>query len=243
MKAPSDAGPRDAASERPDASDGGGDAADAAGGRGGAGGAGGIGGPGGAAGRGGAGGGAGSGGAGGMSGAGGMCAPTDAGAADRGACNATFNFETNTQGATLGSGQVAFGTPTRSTAITFCGAGALAIPANFVSDGGATPFGDVQLALPAADTNLTGKSISVSVLADPGCSSSLSFAVIVHTAVGDRFLPVTRPVTASWQTLRYSLAGATGSGDLSMATSISLHSTDPFRTYQGTIYVDEIDVQ
>jgi hypothetical protein len=172
-----------------------------------------------------------------------MCTPTDGGAPDRGACDATFNFETNTQGAMLESGQTAFGTPTRGTGITFCGAGALAIPANFATDGGATSAGDVVLPLPGAPITLTGMSMTVNFLANPGCSTSLSFTMIVHTVTGDRFLPVTRPVTASWQTLTYTLANATGSGDLSQAMSISVHSTDLFGMYQGTIYVDEIDFQ
>ena len=139
------------------------------------------------------------------------------------------------------SGQGAFGTPTRSNSITFCGAGALAIPANFATDAGSATTGDVVLPLPGAPVDLTGQSITVNVLANPGCSASLSLAVIIHTVTGDRIFPVIRPLTASWQTMTYAVSSATG-GDITQAMSISLHSTE-FSGYQGTIYVDEIDLQ
>jgi hypothetical protein len=224
--------------------DGGTSGAGATGGRGGAGG--------GAAGRGGSagtapggtgGGPTGTAGRGGTTGTAGNCnvAP-DAGASTGGACGAMFNFESGTQGATINAGSTAFTAVKQSGAFTFCGSGALTITALFSGSTGPTTKGEILLDLPAAPLDLTGKTITVHVAADPGCAQSLTLSLVLNTQAGPIYFTPNFPITGVtnvWKTGSATVPAASGS---TTALALSLQATSQ-SNYQGTIYVDEIDIR
>lgn len=190
-------------------------------------------------------GGAGAGGRGGTGGGAGgaACAiPADAGAATSGACGATFNFETDTQNAMINTtGSMAFMSLSTSSAFTYCGAGALAIAAEFSGTQGATIKGEVLLPLPGAPVDVTGKTITVHVASDPGCSD-LNLSMVLNTQSGPMYFTSAFPismVTNSWKTAAVTIAPDAGATN---ALNLSLQA---FSTtgYQGTIYIDEVDVR
>jgi hypothetical protein len=163
-------------------------------------------------------------------------------AATGGACGAMFDFESSTEGAVINSGSTAFTAVARSTAISYCGTGALAISSLFSGTSGTTTKGEVLIPLPGAPVDLTNKMITVHVAADPGCSSDLALSLVVNTQSGPIYFtppfPI-RPVTNSWKTMT-----VTVSADAGTTTGLNL-SLQAFSStgYTGTIYVDEIDVR
>jgi len=175
-------------------------------------------------------------------GAGGSCAiPADAGAATGGPCGAVFNFETDTQNAMINTGSMAFMSLSKSSAFTYCGSGALAIAAKFSGTQGATIKGEVLLPLPGAPVDVTGKTITVHVASDPGCSD-LNLSMVLNTQSGPMYFTSAFPismVTNSWK-----MASVTIAPDAGATNALNL-SLQAFSTtgYQGTIYVDEIDVR
>jgi len=221
--------------------DGGTSGAGATGGRGGAGAAG-RGGGGGTAPGGTGGGPTGTAGASGTTGAAGNCnTAVDAGPSSGGACGAMFNFESGVQGATIGTG-MAFTMVKQSGAFTFCGSGALAITAMFSGSMGSTTKGEIVLNLPSAPLDLTGKTITVHVAADPGCSQNLNLSMVLNTQAGPIYFNPDFPilnVTNVWKTGSTTVGAVNGS---TTALAISLQVTSP-NNYTGTIYVDEIDVR
>src|SRR5262245_52899924 len=136
------------------------------------------------------------------SGTGGGCS-LPAGPATNGACNAMFNFETGTQNAMINAGSTAFTMVSMSSASTYCGDGALAIRALFSGTSGSTTKGEVLINLPGAPLDLTGKTITVHVAADPGCSADLNLSLVLNTSAGPFYFtppfPI-RPVTNTWKT-------------------------------------------
>jgi hypothetical protein len=194
---------------------------------------------GGSVGAGGGGGGAGTTGTGGMDG--GCPAPPafDGGA---GPCPAQYNFEAGIQGAVISAAGQAFTAVTTSAAHTFCGSGALAITAAFTGTSGTTTRGVVEIPVPAADMDFTGKTVTIRFMAAPGCSTDLGIAVAVQTDVGDKIiLPTFRPVTSSWRTQTVTLAGDAGVMGMDTVRGISVQAFSS-SGYTGTIYVDEISV-
>ncbi len=200
----------------------------------------------GAAGRGGAGGGGTGGGptgtggtAGQATGTGGTCSGAPPAGAPGGACGAMFNFETDKEGATINAGSTAFTASMQSTATSYCGSGALAITALFSGTSGTTTKGEVLIPLPGAPVDLTGKTITVHVAADPGCSTDLNLSVVLNTQSGPVYFtpafPI-RPVTNMWKTGTATVTAGPGA----IALSLQAFSSTG---YQGTIYVDEIDVR
>jgi hypothetical protein len=166
---------------------------------------------------------------------------TDGGATG-GACGATFNFESDVQGATINSGSSAFQKVAKSSAFTYCGSGALAITAMFSGTSGATTKGEVLINLPASPIDLTGKTITVHVAADPGCSNDLNLSLVLNTQAGPVYFtpafPI-RPVTNAWKT---GIAMVTAVAGSTSALALSLQAFSS-TGYQGTIYVDEIDIR
>jgi hypothetical protein len=169
---------------------------------------------------------------------------TDAGAGvDGGACPAMFNFESGIHGATINTGsQLAFQSIARSGTYTFCGNGALAITSMFSGTMGNSIKGEVLIPLPGAPVDVTNKTITVRVAADPGCSSDLNLVLVLNTQAGSVYFTPTfpiRPLTSAWKTGMVTLAADAGA-----TTALSL-SLQAFSTtgYQGTIYIDEIDVR
>jgi hypothetical protein len=157
-----------------------------------------------------------------------------------GACNAMFNFETDAEGAAINAGSTAFITAMKAGASTYCGTGALAINAFFSGTSGPSTKGEVLIALPGAPVDLTGKTITVHVAADPGCSADLNLSVVLNTQAGPVYFtpafPI-RPVNNTWKTGTATVgAGATAALALSLQAFSSTN-------YQGTIYVDEIDIR
>lgn len=183
-------------------------------------------------------------GTGGTTGAAGNCnVPPDAGASSGagGACGAMFNFESGVQGATIGTG-MAFTMVKQSGAFTFCGSGALAITSMFSGATGSTTKGEILLNLPAAPLDLTGKTITVHVASDPGCSQNLNLSMVLNTQSGPIYFNPDFPilnVTNTWKTGATTVGAVSGS---TTALALSLQVTSP-NGYQGTIYVDEIDIR
>jgi hypothetical protein len=191
------------------------------------------------AGTGGKGGAAGNGGTGGAAGMDAGCNGPNPNTVDAGPCSALFNFESGTQGAALAQNQSAFTGATMSAANTFCGAGALAIAASFSGTSGPTTKGEVDLPIDPADMDFTGKTVTVHFTAVPGCSSDLGIAVALLTNDGQQIvLPTFRPVGNSWTTKSVPAVSDAG------VTSVMQISIQAFSStgYQGTIYVDEVDV-
>jgi hypothetical protein len=186
--------------------------------------------------------GAGNGGAGGSSGAGGTTAGCDVAnpnTVDAGPCSALFNFESGIQGAAIAQNQMAFTEVKMSGANTFCGAGALAITASFSGMGGPTTKGEIDLPINNAPVDFTGKTITVHFTAVPGCSSDLGVAVALLTNGGQEVvLPPVRPVSNTWITRS---VPAVADGGVTSVISISIQAFSS-TGYQGTIYVDEVDV-
>jgi hypothetical protein len=188
---------------------------------------------------------AGTGGTAGAAGTGANCGlPADGGANPTGgSCAAMFNFETDLQGATINSGSTGFKPPLmKSGAFTFCGSGALAITSMFTGMSGSTTKGEVLLNLPGAPVDLTGKTITVHVASDPGCSQDLSLSLVLNTQAGPIYFtsdfPITK-VTNTWKTGTTTVPAAAGS-TTALQLSVQLFSSSG---YQGTIYLDEIDVR
>jgi hypothetical protein len=162
---------------------------------------------------------------------------------DAGPCTAKFNFEMDMQEAHLAvNGQAAFTAVAASGAQTFCGSGALAITASFSGGSGTTTKGVVEIPVDQADADFTGKTITVHFMAVPGCSTDLGVAISLQTDVGDRIvLPTFRPVTSTWKTESVTLSADAGVAGQDTVRNISVQAFS-FTGYQGTIYVDEIEV-
>ena len=153
-----------------------------------------------------------------------------------------FNFETDIQGATINTGSSGFQGVAKSSAFTYCGSGALAITAMFSGTSGATTKGEVLINLPGAPVDLTGKTITVHVASDPGCSTDLNLSLVLNTQAGPVYFtpafPI-RPVTNMWKTGTATVTAVAGSTS-ALALSLQAFSSTG---YQGTIYVDEIDIR
>lgn len=165
----------------------------------------------------------------------------DAGASG-GACGSMFDFETDVEGATINTGSSAFQSVAKSNAFTFCGSGALAITAMFSGTSGPTTKGEVLINLNATATpvDLTGKTITVHVASDPGCSADLNLSLVLNTQAGPVYFtpafPI-RPVTNMWKT-----GTATVGSGATAALALSLQAFSS-TGYEGTIYIDEIDIK
>lgn len=158
-------------------------------------------------------------------------------------CNALFNFETGTEGATIpGSTQAAFTGVTKTTTPTYCGTGALAIAASFSGMSGLSVKGEVDLPLgtDGGARDLDGKAITVHVSANPACDPSLKMNIVVIGASGAQQFPLRNvPLTANWTTASATLSADAGAGS---AIKIALEVTN-VASYVGTIYVDEVDIR
>jgi hypothetical protein len=175
----------------------------------------------------------------GTAGTGVACDLPDGSASAGGSCGAMFSFETGVQGATINTGSSAFTAAAQSGAFTFCGSGALAIAATFTGTSGPTTKGEVLINLPSAPVDLTNKTITVHVAADPGCSTDLNLSLVLNTQAGPVYFtpafPI-RPVTNTWKT---GTASVTTGATAALALSLQAFSSTG---YQGTIYIDEIDI-
>src|SRR5450432_2309829 len=158
-------------------------------------------------------------------------------------CNAMFNFESGTEGATIpASTQGAFTGVTKSGAPTYCGTGALAIAASFSGSSGLSVKGEVDLPLgtDGGARDLDGRAITVHVSANPACDASLKMNIVVIGALGAQQFPLRNvPLTANWTTASATLSADAGAAS---AIKIALEVTN-VNGYVGTIYVDEIDIR
>jgi hypothetical protein len=159
-------------------------------------------------------------------------------------CSATFNFEGgNTEAATIAGSGSAFQSVSTSGAQTYCGGGALAITARFSGTSGPTTKGEVDLPLGTdggATANLVGKTVTVHVSANPACDPDLKFDVILdnQSTAASVILRIDR-VTANWTTASVKITADAGA---SSATALALEAFS-VSGYQGTIFVDEIDIR
>jgi len=158
-------------------------------------------------------------------------------------CNAMFNFESGTEGATIpASTQGAFTGVTKSGAPTYCGTGALAIAASFSGSSGLSVKGEVDLPLgtDGGARDLDGRAITVHVSANPACDASLKMNIVVIGALGAQQFPLRNvPLTANWTTASATLSADAGAAS---AIKIALEVTN-VASYVGTIYVDEVDIR
>ena len=158
-------------------------------------------------------------------------------------CNATFNFDGTTAGATLLAGSQAFTAVSQGTTPhTYCGAGSLAIAATFSGTSGATTKGevDIPLGVDGGSLDLSGKTLTVHVSASPVvCGEDLRFKVILDTASGSPVALNVNTVTSNFTTASVSLATVAG------ASATNKLAIEAFSTsgYTGTLYVDEIDLE
>jgi hypothetical protein len=189
-------------------------------------------------------GGAGSGGSNGCTGDGG----TDS---DAGTCAAFFNFEGAAgcalYGATLNDKmyQLAFQSISNSGAQTFCGQGALEITASFSGTGGTTTKGELFLPFTGSQ-DLTGKTVTIHVLAVPPPSNLTKLSVIPVTSAGyyPQSIFTITPITAvagQWTTKSFTFGTGADAGAMMVNSfSVQVSSVDG---YVGQIYIDEIDIK
>ena len=98
------------------------------------------------------------------------------------ACNGVmFNFESGTHGAVINAGSTAFTSITKVGTSTYCGSGALAITGLFQRNQRHHHQGRGAHQPAGAPLDLTGKTITVHVAADPGCSTDLNLSVVLNT--------------------------------------------------------------
>jgi hypothetical protein len=157
-------------------------------------------------------------------------------------CNALYNFESGIEGATIIGTGSAFQSLAKTSTPTYCGTGALAITAHFSGTTGAATKGEVDLPIgtDGGAANLNGKTVSVHVSANPACDPRLTMTVVVIAASGTQEFPLRNvPVTANWNTASATLT-ADGGENSAIKLALDFSSIDG---YQGTIYVDEIDVR
>ena len=153
-----------------------------------------------------------------------------------------FNFETDIRARRSTPVRPRSRASRKSSAFTYCGSGALAITALFSGTSGATTKGEVLINLPGAPVDLTGKTITVHVASDPGCSTDLNLSLVLNTQAGPVYFtpafPI-RPVTNMWKTGTATVTAVAGSTS-ALALSLQAILVDGL---QGTIYVDEIDIR
>ena len=158
-------------------------------------------------------------------------------------CNALFNFESGTEGATIPtSTQTAFTGVTKTSTPTYCGGGALAIAASFSGSSGLSVKGEVDLPLgtDGGARDLDGRVITVHVSANPACDATLKMNIVVIDSSGAQQFPLRNvPLTANWTTASATLSADAGANS---AIKIALEVTN-VASYVGTIYVDEIDIR
>jgi hypothetical protein len=110
----------------------------------------------------------------------------------------------------------------------------------FSGTSGPSTKGEILLGLPGAPVDLTGKTITVHVASDPGCSD-LNLSLVLNTQAGPIYFTPTfsiNPVTNSWNMGTATVPGTTGSTS-ALALSLQAYSST---NYQGTIYLDEIGI-
>ena len=115
---------------------------------------------------------------------------------------------------------------------------ALALSAT--TDDGSKPAERPRAMVDVRAVATTGRTVHVA--ADPGCSSDLNLALVLNTQAGPVYFTPTfpiRPLTTAWKTGMVTL-----SADAGAMTALTL-SLQAFSTsgYQGTIYIDEIDIR
>jgi hypothetical protein len=176
-------------------------------------------------------------------------------------CAARFNFEGGQlQGASLDPSFDAFSGLVNSGCRTYCGDGALEVAAAFFQSeagaGGPGSAGKILVPLDSAGEDLTGKTITVHMLAVPPDphGSDLKFHLVLLTknngsqTVG---MPATfgtsQWIAAATAPLTGVTAGDGGAGDggvrgVNAVYSLSLEFFS-FQNYAGTIFVDEVDIQ
>jgi len=189
-----------------------------------------------------------------MGGAGGMngqCVPDasvagDAGdAGDAAVCDATFNFEgcgnynamLNTPDQQVGfKSFMVVGSP------TFCGGGALALEAHLtpIPDAGETHKGEVYIDVPGAPIDLGGKTITFSALAVPPLSTATVYILPVSNTRGYGPQVKIVPSRTDWTT--GSTSYTVGDPLVADVSRLAIQFISNFDNYNGTLYVDEINI-
>ena len=171
------------------------------------------------------------------------------GGPEAGACTALLNFEgCNLYGATLNdpSSQLGFKSFSATSSQTFCGSGAMQIEVNVSNERDAGFVGHGELFLPLGGINLSGKTLTVHVMAIPATSNTIRFNVIPVTP--DSYGPTSigfSPIPSQWTTRSFTYdavdSGVTVVDRLSIQVNNGSSVASP-DVYVGTLYIDEIDI-
>jgi hypothetical protein len=171
------------------------------------------------------------------------------GGPDASACKAVFNFEgCNLYGAVLNdpTSQLGFKSFSATSSQTFCGSGALQIQVEVSNEKDAGFVGHGELFLPVGGINLSGKTLTVHVMAIPASPPTIRFNVIPVTP--DSYGPTSvslAPIPAEWTTRSFSYdavdSGVMVVDRLSIQVNNGSSGASP-DVYVGTLYIDEIDI-
>jgi hypothetical protein len=173
---------------------------------------------------------------------GGPCA-ADAGM-DAASCTATFSFEScSTYGLNLNEEMFQEGIQSFSvvSAPAFCGGGALRLDINLMGQKDAGAQGHGEIFLPLGGRDLSGKILTVHVMADPATTISTRFNVIAVTPTGYSGASISlSPIPAQWTTRAISMDSF--NTDVTMIDRLSIQVNNITDNYAGTVYIDEIDI-
>jgi hypothetical protein len=130
---------------------------------------------------------------------------------------------------------------------TFCGGGALQIEVDVSSEKDAGAVGHGELFFPVGGIDLSGKTLTVHVMAIPATPSTIRFNVIPVTPSG--YGPTSigvSPIPAQWTTRSFSYATVDSGVTMVDRLSIQVNNASgifvPPEIYTGTLYIDEIDI-
>jgi hypothetical protein len=172
----------------------------------------------------------------------------DSGIVDGGppsSCRATFNFESpggcGLYAAFLNTN---IDTPTSTegfvrlyhTPLAFCGRGAMAVDVDFRRDAGIG--GEIIIPVSRTGVDYTGKVLSLAMRGSVAGGPNMYFAVLPVTSRYES-LAIRAPITTDWVTLSATLPSPDASASGVIELSLQAHGAVD---YQGTIYIDELDI-
>lgn len=171
-------------------------------------------------------------------------------ATDAAACTAAFNFENCAlYGISLNTGSQTAFTGFSNVSDTFCGSGALKIDTTFFPASDAGPgslIGELLIPL-SANEDFSGKTLTFSMKVVPSATSMMELRVFVVDQKSEYQPSVVAraPLPSNWQTMSYtfpSVAPPDG-GSVTMIYELSIQAYGKNDTYNGAIYIDELDIK
>jgi hypothetical protein len=129
-------------------------------------------------------------------------------------CTALFNFENGAlYGAAINNSYQAFTSVTNSPAAAFCGSGGMEIDATFMGSTGKSVGGEVDIAF-SQTQDLSGKTLTINVRAEPPGAVSFFVILITTTSSGYQTVPAF-PISLNkdqWYTVSYTFPSVGGGG-------------------------------